>query len=404
MADLSYNTNLNENSSALSVTVATSRQQIVELENHWRKLENNSQSQIALFQNFDWNFKWCETWFFQENQSNSSRRPFVLSVWQQEKLVSVWPLQIGTTAGVKTLTWLSTPALQYGDALIDSTTDADVVFQAAWNCLTSTTDIDLIQLDNVAQTSPLFKLLSAHCESASNSKASVLEISNFTNWDEYQSSVKNSSRRPRRKRYNKLARAGDLSFTVLSGSQELAAATATAIDWKCTWLEEKNWPKNLMSEPDFCSFMQSLCQEPSGINPTAKTAHWVGGILSLDDQPVAIEIGAVLGKRYYSYLGAYDVGYSSYSVGKIELECMIGWAIEQGLDDFDFLCVPAQYKSDWTDKSIPVENYTFACSIKGKALHSLWLKRLRPALKKALHQVSPDQRKLLTALLIGKKR
>ena len=123
-----------------------------------------------------------------------------------------------------------------------------------------------------------------------------------------------------------------------------------------------------------------------------RTGHWVLGELSMDGTPIAIEIGAVEGHHYYSFLGAFDSDWSSYSPGKVQIECMIGWALEYGIRDFDFLCVTAQYKSDWTDKSIAVHHFNKTLGIRGRLYHSIWLKRLRPAAKNSLHKLNEKQR------------
>lgn len=78
---------------------------------------------------------------------------------------------------------------------------------------------------------------------------------------------------------------------------------------------------------------------------------------------------------------------------------MINWAIDGEIDAFDFLAVPSRNKSDWTDTCIGVGNFTYAASISGQLLHSVWIKRLRPAIKYSLQHMPTLQRKMLMSLL-----
>lgn len=378
-----------------SVSSACSVAEITELKDHWLQLESKNKNKLALFQSFDWVLQWCQAWDAPTAQAKAECRPYIVTIWQHDQLVCIWALQRGSKAGVNSLSWLSSPALQYGDVLIDADCDTGAVFAAAWEYIESTPGIDLLQFDNVAETSPIHAFLSQHCGTASNSKSSILEISAFSSWTEYQASVKNTTRRARRKRFNKLARAGDLVFAVHQSPEKFETLVDVAVDWKRLWLNQQHWPNALMSAPSFKAFLQKL---GGSTNDNSASPKWVAGELSLDGNPVAVEIGAIYANRYFSFLGAFDIEFGKFSPGKIEMEAMISWAIDLGLSDFDFLSVPSQYKSDWTDTSIALSNFTYAVSVRGKVYHSVWLKRLRPAVKHGFHQIPASQRKMLSGV------
>jgi len=378
----------------LSVGTADCLSDILTLEQDWRDLETRIDGSMSLFQNFDWCQQWCLDWFYNSGHLQGDEKPFIVTVWQGGQLALVWPLQCGTTSGVKTLSWLGSPALQYGDVLIDPDCNLDQVCQLAWDYIAKSECADLLRFDNVPSTSPVFDFLSNQCTTSGDSKSSVLEIGKFSDWQAYQATLKKTARRARRKRYNKLSRAGDLTFTVHQNADKFKPLLDVVIDWKCKWLERQNWPSNLMGDPKFKTFMRNTIDTGS-----QSSAQWVAGELALDGKPIAIEIGAIYGDRYISYMGAYNENFAKSSPGKIELEEMIHWAYDKGLSYFDFLCVSAQYKSDWTDTSIPVKSFTYAHNVRGKLLHSVWLKRLRPALKFGLQHTPQSQRKLLAFML-----
>lgn len=376
------------------ISVACSLADIIALEADWRDLEASAQNPVALFQSYDWVVRWCQSQFEGSAPGKyNDCAPFVVAVWADGKLISVWPMQSAVTAKVRTLTWLSMPALQYGDALIDANCNAEEICATAWAFIVSANGADLLKLDNVPSNSPIYRFLSERCCMVSPSKSSILKTGAFADWQAYQASLKKTARRARRKRYNKLARAGALSFSVHRDAEKFAELADIALNWKRQWLEQQHWPGGLINDPVFKRFVKA--------NGDAKCfrARWVAAELSLEGAPVAIELGAVYNNRYYSFLGAYDLDYAKFSPGKIEMEAMIAWVMEQGIDEFDFLCVESQYKSDWTDTSLPVSSFTHPCSIRGQLMHSIWVKRLRPAIKKGLHHIPVSQRKMLMRLV-----
>lgn len=379
----------------LRVSMANTLAEITALEDDWRSLEGRAKNDMALFQGFDWVYQWCKTRQDGLQTNHDDQKPYIVTVWLKDQLVSVWPLQQDIVAGVKTLSWLSSPALQYGDVLIDADCNANEVCMLAWEHIIKASKADLLQFDNVAATSPIYDFFSHYCATSGRSKSSILDIASFADWTAYQASVKKTTRRARRKRYNKFARMGDLKFEVHQSPERFKKLVEIAIEWKCQWLEKQHWPSALIGDPLFKTFLQNMGTQTL---QDCCNVQWVAAELSLDGVPVALEIGAVYANRYFSFLGAYEDEFAKFSPGKIEMEAMIDWAMDRGISDFDFLCVPSQYKSDWTDTSIPVRSFSYACSVRGKAYHSIWLKRLRPAVKFGLRQIPNSQRKILAGV------
>jgi CelD/BcsL family acetyltransferase involved in cellulose biosynthesis len=378
------------------VRVADNLDDIVALQTDWQALELAADSRMSLFQHFDWNWQWCKSCYDNGTGKFDKACPLIISVHHNGEMIGLWPLQVDTIAGVTMLEWLSAPALQYGGVLIKAGGDATACLDAAWHHITTQLDIDLIRLENVISGTRLHKYLSDNCTRVSRSFSSILKTGELDDWEAYQATLKKTARRARRKRYNKLSRQGDLVFQVHREAVVFSRLVKTAVEWKRDWLKKQNWPGMLINDDLFMAFLAGLAGENQSRN-----SPWVVAELALDGQPVAIEVGAVSGNRYYSYLGAFNTDYAKHSPGKIELELMIGWALENGFEEFDFLCVPSQYKMDWTNKTVALENFDRVCSLKGRLMHSLWVKRLRPAVKNGLSRIPVKHRKLIMALLNG---
>ncbi len=387
-----------KSNTVLSVSMTETLNGLNQLEEKWRALEANTFGQMGVFQSFKWCKNCLEHWI-----DEHELKPIIISVFHDDELVSVWPMQQTTNAKVVILSWLGTPLIQYGSPLINSSYNTNDILNRVWAFISELPSIDMVRLHNVPETSPAHAFLESKCRSAGATRASILEVGKFADWDEYQASMKKSARRPRRKRYNKLSRQGVMKFEVHKSGRHFSELAKIAIDWKLKWLEMHNWPTNTMADPKFINFITSLGADNFG-NQRQQPSHWVIGELSIDGVPIALEIGAVEKQHYYSFLGAYDVEWARYSPGKVQIELMIGWALEYGIEEFDFLCVAAQYKSDWTDKSIQVDHFTYPLSVRGRLFHSIWLKRLRPAAKYGLEKLSDNQRdKLLTVLGVKQK-
>lgn len=379
---------------SLQVTVASRLDDIKALEPDWRALERAVASDMTLFQGFDWNWRWCKNCLSQDHQIVEGKKPHIIVVRHENQAVAIWPLQIQHDAKITIMDWLSTPALQYGDALLHPDFDAGDLCLAAWQAITRIKGVDLVRLGTVAETSPIHGFLDARCSKVSDTRAFNLNLRGFGDAHAYHASLKKSTRRARRKRLHKLERAGTIAFGVHDGPTEVGELAERAIAWKRTWLKERNWPTGLMDNDCFKNFMGDL-----GRSSGNRRCRWVAGALRLDGEPIAIEVGAVYGKHYYSYLGAFDGRYRQFSPGKIELEAMIHWAVDSDIDAFDFLAVPSQYKNDWTDNSIAVSNFTHVASFRGQLLHSVWIKRLRPAVKYSLQRLPVAHRKMILSLI-----
>ncbi len=383
-------------STHISVSITETLAGLNQLEEGWLALETKTRGQLGIFQSFNWCKNWLEQWV-----NNGEYVPIIITAFQDGELVCVWPMQKSTTSNVAVLSWLGTPLIQYGSPLVDVACDVKSVTSSVWRTICGLKNIDIVRLHNVPEISPVHPFLKTKCRSAGSTCSSILDIGEFADWDEYCASMKTSTRRPRRKRFNKLSRAGVMKFEVHKSGRHFADLAKVAIGWKQQWLKQHNWPTTTMADPRLTGFVTSLgarvdrCEKNS---PRNQTNHWVIGELSIDSKPIALEIGVVEAGHYYSFLGAYDLDWASYSPGKVQIESMISWALEYGIQSYDFLCVAAQYKSDWTNKTVIVDHFAYPLSVRGRLYHSIWLKRLRPAAKYGLQKLNDNQRDKLMSL------
>ncbi len=100
---------------ALQTDVATSPETVRALREDWEALARTTPS-ASPFQDFGWATAWMRA--FVEEAAPPAPRPHVVRVRAGGRPLLLWPLQIDRHAGMRRLTWLSMPALQYGGVLM----------------------------------------------------------------------------------------------------------------------------------------------------------------------------------------------------------------------------------------------------------------------------------------------
>lgn len=372
------------------------------LRSAWQALERSTSQPYIYFQSFDWVLEWCRIHCANSESPSPSMRIYILL--RNNKLSMVWPLMASkSVTGLTNLCFLTEPHGQYGNVIVDENTVSVNTAKRLWQHIQKSPDIDAITLDQYPQNSFVRIVLEGSgIVENSHRHASILNLDGFEDWEEYTASLSKKQRKQRKQKRNKLAREGDIRYEVYyGGSTKYAELIALALEWKQEWLRETGRRATVLSQRSTFEFLSKLAGKPGNSQNAPEGA--VLGVLTIDNVPLAIEIGFVLSRHYYCYLGAFDWAKREFSPGKIQMEESQQWAKEVGISKFDFLGDPADYKSSWTDEEDPFESRSVAVSWRGYVYSSLWKARLRPTVRKIFNDMSSENRARLLALLgIGK--
>lgn len=91
--------------------------------------------------------------------------------------------------------------------------------------------------------------------------------------------------------------------------------------------------------------------------------------LTLDDQILAAHWGYVVGNRFYHLMPAYEAGeWRAYAPGRLLNEWLLQWAVERGLEYFDFGIGDEPYKFDYCDLHIPLGDAYLPQTLRGRIL------------------------------------
>lgn len=369
------------------------------LQDAWQTLESNTQESFIYFQSHAWCYEWC----VHHLASDAISRKLQLHVYvlrSQGAVAMILPMAaVRSRSGATLLVTLTDPLAQYSNVLVDRTLVSEQAGRKAWNLVCKHASVDAITLNNCPAGSFLDRISAGYGYlERSNSAAAILDLTEFKTWQDYEASLSRSNKKNRRRRRAKLEKEGNLAYEVASGGtdryRELIRQT---LSMKRTWLESTGRSSNTISSGLTEDFLASLLGRKRNAygNPEGAFAH----ALTLDGRPIATEIGFVMDRHYYSFLGAFDLDWQDYSPGKVQIESAQKWAKSAGIWAFDFLGDPSSYKLNWTGSNHPLHSRAVPLTTLGILYCSLWKSLIRPALKSAHFNMSPDLRRFVAGIL-----
>ncbi|MGI9415438.1 MAG: GNAT family N-acetyltransferase [Hyphomicrobiales bacterium] len=349
----------------------------------WGELEIRAGSRFNYFQTFEWVSNW-----YRHVGAPDGAELMILTARRDGRLEMVWPLMVVRQNGLRVVKWLSEPHLQYGDVLAADGPGLTALLDDAWSLIQTRGHHDVIALGKVLSTARVHSFLKRRCPVACNaSAASQLDLSGFDSCQGFLKALGRPRRKRHTQRYNRIAKLGDLDFTVHLGGEAQARVVAQAFVFKRDWLEQNGLLSQTVFEAESARFIASL-STPVGDRPQMAVAE-----MTLDGAPIAIEIGFIFKRHYYAYMGAFDWAWREHSPGKVQMREMICWCINNGMDQYDFLGTPAAYKSEWTDLEIGMRDFCAPATLRGAVYARLWLARLRPLAKAAFERLTPARRR-----------
>lgn len=83
-----------------------------------------------------------------------------------------------------------------------------------------------------------------------------------------------------------------------------------------------------------------------------------------DDRPISISLNIVYESMIFGYMKSYDIDYSKFGLGFLDLIYLLKWCFEQGIESFDFLKGQYDYKGRWTDHEYSFQKHVLCRSHK----------------------------------------
>lgn len=347
------------------------------LKQEWNDLFEAHGTGSQLFQTYNWIWHWI-------NQYELCPRNMVILTGKiDDELVLVAPLILENKFGLKLLKWIGEPVSQYGDILIKENAQNLHWLKAGFNYINETIKPDLFHLRKTrfdAAITPLLEMYNATI--LEETEAPYIEVRGDENFTEFNKRYSQRSRKAKRRHRRRLEELGPLTFNLFDEGGDANRAAKHAINLKREWLKATKTISPAFNGTLIDDFFDAATKEND------HSANIKVSELCVDNHPAAIEIGILVKGHYGAHLGVFDPDYSDHSPGSLQMQDTIAALIEKGVKVIDLFAPGDKYKYEWTEQSVPVYDFAYSTSIKGRLYEEAYLKRTRPALKKAAQSVS----------------
>lgn len=374
-----------DGSGEITTRTITSVHELEAIADEWRALAQRQNDPLSYFQSADWCLSWCRA---ARDATGQEPELHAQTFWQGEQLVCIVPMMNERKHGLDRLVALGSPESQYSGCMIDPAMRDRKAVQDWMMALQKSSRFDCLLFDALPARSALVaKTKGPGITFEREDTTMVMDLSPFETVEDYDASLTGKSRKNRKNKMRRLAQHGEVKLDVLHGGQaEYKTALRLAMEWKRSWLEERGQPMAIDRDERLHTQLADLpCDVTLADGPIQGAVMFV---LRVGGKSVAKEVGFVQGRHYYSYLGAYDAEWANLSVGSIQVWLTRQWAIEQGIDTYDFLG-SSDYKAQLTDHQIPLVSVAVPLSLRGRIYASLWLRQVRPSLYRAFQAMGP---------------
>ena len=369
---------------------------ICTLEDKWLALEATCTEDFTYFQTYNWCIEYYKQ-FADDINDKHCPIPQVFVLRDGGKPLMIWPLmRIQSRTGLKILTTATEPLGQYANLIFDHSQFDERHGTLVLNLIIEHSKSDSVSFNNYPEKSMLDKIVATRgIKENSNLESSILDLSQYNNWDSYFQTLSKTQRKSRRRDKNKLTQQGNISYEVIeAGVAQYKTLVEHALDMKKQWLLETGRKPGLLDDKSTRSMLQNL--NPSN---TIKNSGPIVHALKLNGMPVAIELGMIRDNRYYSYLGAIDWAYKDFSPGKVQMEMSQEWIMNKGIHYFDLLHDPSDYKTSWRNHTHKVISRNIPVTYKGYIYSQLWKTYIRPKLKSVYHFAGTKNRERLNKVV-----
>lgn len=350
----------------------------------WKALDGTSE-QPDFFQSA----RWCAHVARVRLQADPKRyQPLIAIASAGAEPRGLWPLSLQKTGAMTCLCNLDDPYGQFAGLL--SADDASAVALVA-GTLAQVRERRLAHyahIERVIKDSPLERaLLSLGVPLHRTTQAPYIDLGSYQDFAALKLTRNKKTMKNLRNAINRLNRVGNLTAVTSTVPAEVSRIARAAYDNRKAWLAATGRTAPAFRSPAYREILQA---EGSVDN--------IAFELSSNNASIAQQVGYVHGGRYYAFLSGMDLSKSELMPGKVHLGLIIEAVFAKGLKGIELLSPASDYKLTWTTRVRDLADATVSLSALGSLRLYVWEGRLRPALKRAFHSLSPGVRRLLVGM------
>jgi len=355
-------------------------QQMEDIKADWQSLESSVADGAAIFQTYGWCKVWTQS-FVQKHQTGWQIE--ILTAWDHDQLILLCPLAVKKHGPIRIAHWLGEPMTQYGTVLIAPHADRAACLETMWHEMRVAKNFDIARLNYIREDAIISPYLETHGDLLLEEEAVALRLANYENWSDieewYRQKSSRSSKQGRRQAHKYLRNMGEASFEKLTDPASFQTALDNIVAFKAQWLKKNGLRSSTFADPLVIELIHELVKIE---NESNITAHFYQ--LSIDDQPVAYDIGFSSFGRYVQHIGAFNPDYSRGSPGNYLMEQSMGQLCENGEEWFDLMAPAYDYKFKWGSHVTKIRAFGLPINWRGYLYLKLYLERIRPGIKHML--------------------
>ncbi len=360
------------------------------LERGWRKLEADNIITPTVFQSFEWAAAYCE------NYADSEL--FILTGYQDNRLVFLFPLMGVKLHGLRTLQWLTEPLGQYGDVMCAKGQDVAAWLVQSLQYIKSSAKVDLVRLrhvraDSLAQ--PFVKNTMVNAKY--DERAPYLDLTLFKTENDYDARYTSTQRKRRKKIRKNLEDMGQVSFNMLSPGQDSDTAISNSISEKNAWLASRGRYNRIMGCPRHVAFLKTLTQVKSD------SFESITSELKAGQKPVSWEIGFRYRGTHFAYITSHVHEMTDLSPGRLHMDLSQRAALAAGQSRFDLMVPYDLHKESWSSGMVDANDYYYPVSSLGSTYGAIYLRTVRPIARKIYYKLPASALRLLQLCFSCKK-
>lgn len=324
------------------------------LRNIWVDIES-----ISLCSPFQ-SFIWLEHWQKSVGDPLLKISPCIVVIRDNKDVIALLPLGKRKSFGIEVLEWLGGNNTDYMCPLISKKNNLFISeFINIWDeVLEKLKPVDLVFLSkqfDLKERNPFVSRLKNKVVMNSHSSLLTEDWESFST-ESLSKKVLSDSRRQRRR----LSELGKLSFNIADDKDDIRKITKIMLKQKSRrYTETGSW--DMLSIGSYRDFYLNL----------KKNLGELGNVhvsyLSLDNKILATHWGLVSSDRFYYLMPTHEgEGWDKFSPGKLLLEHLIKWSIDNNLKIFDLTVGDESYKKKWSNTVSPIYEHVNPYSLAGK--------------------------------------
>ena len=316
----------------------------VELETIWKELEGECHH-YYIFQCYDWLFHWQQT-----IGCKNLIKPLIITVSHRDNVIALYPLALRQSLSIKILEFLGGEQSDYNAPIISDAYLSKESMLTIWHKVKDVLPTHHIKLflripqliakeDNHLCSIWNMRKVSTAYSSTLPASVKILRASTSKK-------ITSDSKRQTKR----LGQQGSLTFFVAKNDLEYKHLIKPMLDQKRTRYQQTG-VRDILAEQCVQKFYEQIDIKPESGFQTHLSA------LMLDEKVLATHWGVVHKGRFYFLMPPYSMQWKKYSPGRLLLEKLLEWSIENQIKTFDFTIGSEDYKKLYCDQEMKINDY-----------------------------------------------